>query len=40
MDDWNWNSKPWRQYAEVGILGLIVIAVAIAYAVSRVLSPN
>jgi hypothetical protein len=39
MDDWNWNNKPWKPY-EVGILGLIVIAVAIAYAVSRVLPPN
>ena len=43
MDDWNMNPSggtPWRFYFVIGILGIIVIAVGIAYAMSRVAPPH
>jgi hypothetical protein len=42
MDDWNSNPKgglSWRLYVVIGILATIAMAVAIAYAVSRVAPP-
>jgi hypothetical protein len=38
MDDWNMNpesGKPWRLYVVVGILAIVVIVTAIAYALSH-----
>jgi hypothetical protein len=36
MDDWNMNperGKPWRQYVVVGILAIVALLTAVAYAV-------
>ncbi len=38
MDDW--TGKPWTRYVVVGILAIIAIAVAIAYAMSRFAPSN
>ena len=38
VDDWNMNperGKPWRRYVVVGLLAIVTILVAVAYALSR-----
>ena len=44
MDDWNSSlkqpGKPWMLYVELGILVVVAVVVAVAYAVSRFAPSN